>query len=531
MKKILVIEDDKVDQMAFERFVKAGSLPFAYQMTNSIKAAREALEMNDFDAILSDYFLGEGTAFDILSQHPDIPVVVVTGTGSEEIAVNALKKGAYDYLIKDVEGSYLTMIPITLKNAIRRFKNEKELQEYHAHLEQLVESRTAELTKALEKATESDRLKTAFLQNISHEIRTPMNGILGFAGLLKDPGLSSKDQQDYIRIIEKSGARMLNTINQLMDISKIETGQMDVVLSKISVNQMMEEVVRFFKPEAAQKGVRLSYKDKLTKQKDPLETDNEKLHTILSNLVKNAIKFTHQGSIELGCKAVETNQEPFVQFYVKDTGIGVPKKKQKVVFDRFIHADIEDKMAYQGTGLGLSISKAYVEILGGKIWVESQQGKGSVFYFTLPAFGVEHFETTYEEGFSKPDTTSEKLKIMVVEDDDLSERFLTTIIKSLSKETLVARTANEALEFYRQNPDIDLIFMDIGLPDMNGYAVTKEIRKLNKKVVIIAETAFAFSGDREKAMAAGCDDYISKPIIKEELMILVKNHFKPLNSK
>ncbi len=528
MKNILVIEDDKVDQMAFERFVKTGKFPYAFQMVSSLKEAKEKLNEEVFDAVLSDYFLGDGTAFEILSQHPDIPVVVVTGTGSEEIAVNALKKGAYDYLIKDVEGYYLTMLPITLENAIRRFNNEKELQEYHAHLEKLVESRTAELTKALEKATESDRLKTAFLQNVSHEIRTPMNGIMGFSGLLKVPGISSKDQRDYIRIIEKSGARMLNTLNQLMDISKIETGQIDVLLSKTSVNQMMEEIVRFFKSEATQKGLLLSYKENLPKQKDALETDNEKLHATLSNLVKNAIKFTHRGFIELGCEMAGTSQEPFVQFYVKDTGIGIPKERQKAVFDRFVHADLEDKMAYQGAGLGLSISKAYVEVLGGKIWMESQEGKGSVFYFTIPYKNAKTSETTLDEGLSlsKPDTASKKLKILIVEDDDLSERFLTTIIKPFSKETLVAITGTEAIEIYRQNPDIDLIFMDIGLPDRNGYAVTKEIRKLNKKVVIIAETAFALSGDREKAIAAGCNDYISKPIIKEELMILVENHFK-----
>jgi PAS domain S-box-containing protein len=659
MQHLLIVEDDKVDQMAFERFAKKGTLPFTYHLTSSVSEAKEALEKNRYDAIFSDYFLGDGTAFDILSLHPDIPLVVVTGTGSEEIAVQALKSGAYDYLIKDVEGNYLKMLPVTLKNTLQRFHAEKELEEYHLRLEQLVAKRTAALKRelrerkkaekqliklstaveqspvtilitdlegnteyvnpyfsevtgysakeilgqnprllksgkhpdafykemwdtitagkvwrgeflnkkkngrlywdesiispifnkkgriinylkigadvtdrkkaeealkiALEKATESDRLKTAFLLNVSHEIRTPMNGILGFANLLKESGLSIEARQNYLVVIEKSAHRMLNTINEIVDISLLEAGQVNVNISQVNVNSQLEEVYRFFIQEAEQKGIQLEWKERLPESHQVITTDEHKLHGILTNLLKNALKFTREGSIELGCRYTDSGSKPAVRFYVKDTGIGIPKKRQKAVFDRFVQADIEDKMAYQGLGLGLSIAKAYVEMLGGKIGVESEEGKGSLFYFTLPVKTEKPLrQEEREPAFSEPELLqNRKLKILVVEDDEASERLLSILVKSISKETLVAHTGQEALEISRRHPDIDIILMDIKLPDINGLEVTRKIRERNSTVLIIAQTAHAMLGDREKTLAAGCNDYISKPISKKSLLQLI----------
>jgi signal transduction histidine kinase len=230
------------------------------------------------------------------------------------------------------------------------------------------------------KAEESDRLKTAFLANMSHEIRTPMNSILGFADLLKRPGLSGEKKEEFVRIIQKSGARMLNIINDIVDISKIEAGLVDLNLEETDIDDLMQGVYDLLYLEAEKKELRFSLKKSSADSPLLLVTDSEKLFAILANLVKNAIKYTDQGSIEFGYTYAG---EP--TFFVKDTGIGIPADRQESVFERFVQADIEDYHARQGAGLGLSISKAYVEMLGGRIWLESVEGEGSTFYFAVPA--------------------------------------------------------------------------------------------------------------------------------------------------
>ena len=215
---------------------------------------------------------------------------------------------------------------------------------------------------------------------MSHEIRTPMNGILGFASLLKEPELSGEEQKEYIQIIEKSGARMLNIINNIVSISKIESGIMDIQLSETNINNQLQFVYDSLKLDAEQKKLTLSFTHALSENEAILTTDSDKLYGILSNLVKNAIKYTDKGTIEFGY-SIEGEK---VKFYVKDTGIGIPEERAEAIFERFIQADIADKMARQGAGLGLAISKAYVEMLGGKIWVDSKESKGSTFFFTLP---------------------------------------------------------------------------------------------------------------------------------------------------
>ena len=251
------------------------------------------------------------------------------------------------------------------------------------------------------------------------------------------------------------------------------------------------------------------------------------------NLIKNAIKYTPGGSIEFGYDVesdrdtaciVPTNKT--IIFYVKDTGIGIPKDRQDAIFERFIQADISDKMARQGAGLGLSISKAYVEMLGGKIWVESQEGIGSTFYFTLP-YNSEPVKETINQIIVPSVKTDNvrKLKILIAEDDEVSEMLIYITVKTFGKEILKTRTGIEAVEACRDNPDIDLLLMDIRMPEMDGYEATKQIRKFNKEVIIIAQTAYGLSGDREKAMEAGCNDYITKPILNAELEALMQKYF------
>ena len=287
---------------------------------------------------------------------------------------------------------YQRMLLIEKQNEISTINSDLEkqvvertklLDDRNKKLLQEINNRTKiekSLVLALDKAEESDQLKSAFLANMSHEIRTPMNGILGFSELLKNPSLTGEKQKKYIEVIEKSGIRLLNIINDLMDISKIESGLIEVSISETNINEQIEFIYSFFNPEVKKKGMQLIVNNKLTPKEAIIKTDQEKVYAILTNLVKNAIKYSDFGTIELGCE----KKGDFIEFYVKDTGIGVEKDRLSAIFGRFVQEDISDKRTQQGAGLGLSISKAYVEIMKGEIWVNSVKEKGSEFYFTIP---------------------------------------------------------------------------------------------------------------------------------------------------
>jgi CheY-like chemotaxis protein len=320
---------------------------------------------------------------------------------------------------------------------------------------------------------------------------------------------------------------MLNIINDIVDISKIEAGLVKLKISESNINEQIEYIYTFFKPEVEANGMILSFRNSLPVQESNIYTDREKTYAILTNLVKNAIKYSQKGAIEFGY----FKKGEFLEFYVKDTGIGIPKDRQNAIFERFIQADIADLQARQGAGLGLSITKAYVEMLGGKIWVESEEGIGSTFYFTLP-YSIEPENRTIQKdlpGINLGNVISPQvlqLKVLIAEDDEASERLLSIEVRKLSKEILKVRTGLEAVVAFRDNPDIDLILMDIQMPGMDGYEATRQIRQINKDVVIIAQTAFGLSGDREKAIEAGCTDYIAKPIKNVELQKLIQKYFK-----
>ncbi|MDA3882079.1 MAG: ATP-binding protein [Bacteroidales bacterium] len=456
---------------------------------------------------------------------------------SKEKLISELKKLQQENsILKALKGKRADELIITKKEKDNRedelivTKKEKDNREDEliiankelAHQNELKEKRAAELIIAKEQVEQSDRLKSAFLANMSHEIRTPMNGILGFAELLKEPNLTGEEQQKYIRIIEKSGAHMLNIINNIVSISKIESGLMEVNISESNINEQIEYIYTFFKPAVEGKGMRILFKNSLPLSKAIIKTDREKLYAILTNLVKNAIKYSEAGSIELGYDKKGEDLE----FYVKDSGIGIDSNRQEAIFERFIQADISDKMARQGAGLGLSISKAYVEILGGKIWVQSEKGLGSTFYFTIP-YATEILKTDeIANGTTNGvmELQIKNLKILIVEDDETSDILVSLMLKKMSREILNARNGLEAIELCSNNPDIDLILMDIKMPVMDGYEATRQIRQFNKDVIIIAQTAYGLTGDREKGIIAGCNAYLSKPIIKNELMSSIKQY-------
>ncbi len=438
-----------------------------------------------------------------------------------------------EYRLRHASGEYRWILDLGSPN----YDSQNKFIGYIGHCFDITQRKQTEeeLKIAKEHAEESDHLKSAFLANMSHEIRTPMNGILGFAGLLKEVGLKDEDQKSYINIIEKSGARLLNLINNIIDISKIESGQMKLIVSNCNINEQCEQIYNFFKPEAEKKGIKLSFKNTLPGIQAIILTDQEKLNAILINLVKNAIKFCDQGNIEIGyqlmstaAKTQQSEHENEIVFYVKDSGIGIPSDRQKAIFERFIQADITDKHAFQGAGLGLSISKAYVEMLGGKIWVQSEVGVGSSFYFSLPyrlpiAEIKKQPETDSKQGFTKQ---IKKLKILIAEDNEISELLIKIAVKNFSKEIIVAKTGLQALSVFKLHPDIDLILMDVKMPEMDGYQAVRKIREFDKEVIIIAQTAYGLLGDKEKALQAGCNDYISKPIRINELQTMIRKHGK-----
>ncbi len=385
-----------------------------------------------------------------------------------------------------------------------------------------------ELTAARLKAEESERLKMAFLANMSHEIRTPMNGILGFADILKDSSLSKDRQQEFIGLIEKSGMRMLELINDIVDISRIESKTISKNIASVQINKLLDTLYNFFVPEASKKGIRLNLHKSLTDFDAVIDTDRRKFEAVLANLIKNAIKYTNCGQIEFGYDVTNINDKLELEFFVRDTGMGIPKEDCEYIFDRFARSKMVDNNTIEGTWLGLAISKAYVEILDGKIWVESEEGKGSVFYFTLPVDKDSKIRELVNEGKRNIalDSSLGKFKVLVVEDDPTAEYLLKIILERLTDNVLFAHDGKEAIDLFKRNPDISLILMDISLPVIRGDVVVKMIRKTNKSVPIIAQTAYCMEGDKERFLEIGCNDYLQKPILKDELIRIIKKYME-----
>ncbi|OQX81417.1 MAG: hypothetical protein B6D64_01990, partial [Bacteroidetes bacterium 4484_276] len=345
------------------------------------------------------------------------------------------------------------------------------------------------------------------------------------------PNLTGEKQEKYVNMIRKSSDRMLDTINDIMEISMIDSGEVKVVNAETNVNRQIEKIYSSFKQDAGDNGVRFFFTNTLSGDEAIINTDVGKLYSILENLIKNAIKFTKAGDIEFGYNLITDNGPAMLEFYVKDTGVGIPKNRQQAIFDRFVQADVSLVREFEGSGLGLAISKAYIEMLGGKIWVESEEADqlankagGSQFYFTLPYNCLTKKVSagkidTLRAGYDGPD---KKLKVLVAEDDEANVMYLSMVLDDLCKEILYAKTGVEAVELCRNNPDIDLILMDVRMPEMDGLEAARQIREFNLNVGIVAQTAYALSGDREKSLKAGCNNYISKPI-KTHVLIEIIN--------
>ena len=378
-----------------------------------------------------------------------------------------------------------------------------------------------EFIRQKEKATKSDRIKSAFLANMSHEIRTPMNAIVGFSQLI---GYASEreNEQLYINIIQQSTDSLLRLINDIIDLSKIEAGDLVIKESDISIHQLFIELKNYYSTELLKKekyDVVLDFT--LPKEVTVIQSDPVRLKQILSNLLDNAIKFTSRGSILISC---EKNKSELI-FTVSDTGTGIPEEDQKTIFNRFTKFNYQG-LNTEGSGIGLSIVEKLVELFNGRVWFESTPGSGSVFHFAIPLK-----RATRKAGKSKllfhtelsPFAKTMK-SVLIVEDDKSSYVLMKEFLKPLKLNIHHVTDGTDAIQFIKNHPDTGLVLMDIKLPFMDGYEASKAIKKINPNIPIIAQTAYAMPGDREKAIGSGCDEYITKPLELAKLQELVKSY-------
>jgi len=381
-----------------------------------------------------------------------------------------------------------------------------------------------ELIKAKNKAEESDKLKSAFLANMSHEIRTPMNAILGFTDLLSSDEYELTEKTEFLEMIKFSGRLLLNLINDIIDISKIEAGELKIQPISFSPYSLMNEMQLTFRSQLdsqSKQDVKLLMEHPPGFDKVLMYTDKLRLQQILTNLLSNAMKFTSQGQIILGVIQFEDNYE----FYVKDTGIGIPPGKLEVVFDRFRQADESHTRLYGGTGLGLAIVKNLVTLLGGRIWVDSIEGKGTAFYFTLPVVQPPDQNIAKSEGVTyearvTPDF-SEKT-ILIAEDIETNFHLIRTMLRNTNAKLLHAQDGLIALDMAASDPMPDMILMDIQMPNMDGVEAMKKIRLQGKPIPIVAITAFALQGEGKYFTEIGFDAYLSKPLSQEKLIETIK---------
>jgi len=377
------------------------------------------------------------------------------------------------------------------------------------------------LIRLKRKAEESDRMKSVFLANMSHEIRTPMNGIIGFAELLNETNPDEETRREYTRIITSNAYHLLDLINDIIELSKIESGEITPNLSAVNINELILNVYNLLEPIARKSNLKLAFIADFPTETSTIITDSVKVRQVLINLINNAIKFTDKGSITFGYK--RKGQE--IEFFVSDTGKGIPPDQKENIFQRFVQLDNQPKVSRTGAGLGLSISKAIVESLGGKIYVESTQGIGSTFYFTIPfQFITAQNEFVLKKSSPLQDKKFQNRNILLVEDDPINQSLISKILEDCGAKIYCMNTAEDAIEFVRKESSIDLILMDIKLPKMDGLQATREIRKFNATIPIIAQTAFAFSEELNKTIAAGCNDFITKPAKKQILIEILSKY-------
>jgi PAS domain S-box-containing protein len=515
--------DNRVNEKTRELRTSQFSIEIAVDSIFWIKKTGEFIFVNNAAITMLGYTKGEllkMTIFDIVPEF--------SGDVWEEYWDHLKKKGSYliQLFYKTRMGNE---IPVEVAFNFMEFEGEELNFVFSRNITERKIS-DEKLKNAKEKAERSDKLKSAFLANMSHEIRTPMNAIIGFINLLGDRDITQEQKEEIIELAQSSSSDLLNILNDIIDISKIEADELVLNKTLNYVNNLLSETYKFYSNNIdlkSKENVKLSLDLEANSERIAIFTDKARFRQIMNNFINNAIKFTNSGEIVIGYNQITIGGRKLLRFFVKDTGDGIPDEKIDYIFDRFNRIDDSRKKTLIGTGLGLSISKKLVDILGGDIGVESKLGEGSEFYFTLPYQLLEKLnETNENEKSVKKIVNWADKRILIVEDTSSNYYLIENYLKPTHINIVWAKTGKEALDFFKRENNFDLILMDIQLPGINGYEATKLIKAHNTNIPVIAQTAYALSGEREYSISEGCDDYISKPIKKEILFDILKKYLK-----
>jgi signal transduction histidine kinase len=508
---ILVVDDSASARSLIRTYLEGTPVKAAFA-ESGIQAVKRA-KSNPFDLIMLDVRLPDVNGIEVCkmlkadARTKDIPVIFVTVASDKKSLVEGFRAGAVDYITK----------PFEKEELLARVETQLRIKRY---LEELVIAR--------KKAEESEKLKMAFLSNMSHEIRTPMNSIIGFAELLQDNDLTPEERKEFSSIIINSGEQLLNIIDEILEVSKEEAGELHLFEQEFSLKKMMNELHTIFANRLKGKPVDVKLRI-LEGAPDRIVADKVRLKQVLDNLLSNAAKFTEEGSIELGYRLVE-KEIPVLEFFVKDTGIGIPKEKQDTIFERF--TQVEDNLTrnFTGTGLGLSIVKRLVTFMGGAVRLRSEPGKGSTFLFTLPYKNPT--EVSKSSSGRKPMKTSlfpvgawKGKTILIADDVRQIFAFFRETLKKTGVEMFYAKDGSEALEIYENHRnEIDLALIDVQMPEVNGLEVAKAIREKDPRIPLVAQTGLALNVSRKDALEAGFNEVIYKPIKVEELSRILRQY-------
>lgn len=396
------------------------------------------------------------------------------------------------------------------------------------YLKNIIKSRTKELRIAKENAEESDRLKTNFIRNISHEIRTPMNGIIGFSEFLNNPELTDHERREYTQIIVNSGKQLMSIIEDILEISKLRAKQVKVFSEKTNLINLLDNLYAVFKTKAKDKGIQLILENKLPADQQLIFIDKSKLNKIISNLLDNAIKFTEQGEVKVSSHIKDT----LLEIKIEDTGLGIDPKDQKEIFESFSQSQKEIAKNQGGLGLGLTIAKENTMLIGGHLSFVSKVDEGTTFVLTVPYNPIDQEDNieTSESSEIKPEKI-EKHIILIAEDGEVNFLFLKMLLNKLPNYDFViyrAKNGKEAVDICQENKYVDLVLMDIKMPVMDGYEATSKIKELRPGLPIIAQTAYSTEEDIQKALSAGCDDFVSKPVDSKILKPMLIKYFSML---